>query len=268
MKEQKPLNVRMRSGTRQGSDHIRLGINNQDSRLAEQFFVPAYRKTFCVGLVSDGCTGNPLFSHTEVGSNLMTLYAYRRIQELICSGMGVQEIPKALFSIVTEFILDLMGKVMPATIVWPYPVKIPKRETWTSQARFRYDYLAATLLGFIGDDEDIVVFSAGDGVILVNDSIEFIDQNDNPEYPAISINQAGKGFVVRSYKVADVSRLAIMSDGLKFLVKDAAFVSRLFSYESSNILGLQFLLNTSFLEHPELMKDDATAVTLERLNES
>lgn len=252
--------VTMRKGSLQGSDHIRLGYNNQDAVLAETFSVPAFGKTYWVGLVSDGSTGNPLFSHTEVGANLTVLFAYRRIQELVCSGVALDSIPTSLYPSITEFLLEVMGRVMPETIAWPYPTNMPDRGRWSSQKRFRNDYLAATLLGFISDDTQMVIFSAGDGVILVDDELTIIDQDDRPAYPVVAINTAGVGFVVNVFDVESVSRIAIASDGLKHLMQDHEFVSQMF-VRPPEYFGLQFLLNTT--KRPDLMKDDCTVVTWE-----
>ena len=259
--------ISVRSATHQGSKHIQFGINNQDCCIQETFIIPAFDKQYQVGIVSDGCTGIPGFSHTEVGSALLSAYAFGRIQELICSGAALDEIPRALFQALTEFIRDLAHKVMPPTILWSYPVKIKDREDWDSSTRFRADYLSATLLGFIADDQDLVVFSAGDGVILVNDQLEIIDQKDRPDYPANSINSPGKGFVTRAFKMQDVERLALASDGLKDLIGDPQFARAMFEHEGENPLGLQFLLNIWFSQVPEKMQDDCTVITLQKLED-
>lgn len=253
----------MRSGSKHGTKHARLGINNQDARVSQFFTVPAFaNKQYHVGLVSDGCTGNPLVSHTEVGAHLLSLYAYRRIQELICAKVPMEQIPMVLYPSLTEFMLDLTTKVMPQHVVFNYPFPIRKREHYTGQAIFRTDFLAATLLGFISDGTDLTVFSAGDGVILINDNLTVIDQNDEPSYPVISVNQPGKGFVTQSYRMSDVERVAISSDGLKDLLQNAVFRNELFGHKPDQVQGLQTLLNLTSINSPELMQDDCTAVTL------
>src|SRR3989339_1572452 len=105
--------VFMRRGSVQGTKHMQLGINNQDAWLMEEFPVPAFGKKFCVGIVSDGCTNLPAFSRTEVGSKLLDLFAYSRIQEFVCAGARLEEIPRALFHAITEFTRRLSNDVMP-----------------------------------------------------------------------------------------------------------------------------------------------------------
>jgi hypothetical protein len=254
----------LRDGSKQGTKHVRLGINNQDARVSQSISVPAFGKQYHVGIVSDGCTGQPLFSHTEVGAHLMSLYAYRRIQELICSKLPLQQIPQVLYPSVTEFMLDLTNKVMPSHVVWKYPIKVNDRENYSGQARFRTDYLAATIVGFISDEEDLVVFSAGDGVVLVNDDLTIIDHNDHPDYPVISVNKPSNGFVTESYKMSEVNRVAVSSDGLKQLLQNLEFRAKLFEFQGDKFHGLQTLLNVQSNNTPELMQDDCTVVTLAR----
>jgi Protein phosphatase 2C len=254
----------VRVGSRQGSKHVRLNLNNQDAHVFQSFEVPSYGKKYHVGLVSDGCSGQPAFSHSEVGAHLMALYAYRRIQELICAGVAIEQIPTVLYPSITEFILDIMTKVMPPNIVWKYPIKLEDRENWTGQNRFRVDYLSATLLGFITDGEYLVTFSAGDGLLLVNDDLVVIDQNNQPDYPSISLNKPGVGFISRIYMVSEINRVAIATDGLEKLLQDVEFRNKIFATNPGKVLGLQTLLNVTSTQNPELMSDDCTVVTLEK----
>lgn len=253
----------IRGGSRQGTRHIRLNQNNQDACTYQTFSVPVFDRTYHIGLVSDGCSGNPMFSHSEVGAHLLVLYAYRRIQELICSHVALQDIPKVLYPSITEFLLDIMTKVMPSHVLWKYPVSIKDRQDWNGQTRFKNDFLSATLLGFIADELDLIVFSAGDGIVVVDDEIKIIDQNNQPDYPSISVNRPSEGFQTVQYQTDMVQRVAITTDGLDRLVKDSTFRRQLFESDRDKILGLQTLLNVTSNKHPELMLDDCTAVCME-----
>jgi hypothetical protein len=263
------IKFRVRKGSVHGAKHKNLHVNNQDAMLVENFSISTFKKEYRVGLVSDGCTGNPIFSHNEVGANLLTVFAYRRIQDFICAGANIAEVPKVLFLSITEFIGSLVNQIMPSSVYWPYPVKLKDREGWSSATRFRNDYLAATLLGFITDGVDCVIFSAGDGIIMINDELEIIDQNDQPDYPAVSVNQVGKGFAVKQRPLAEINRLIISTDGLDDgtapLIKEKDFREKMFNHLPGNPFGLQCLLNIYSEQFPEKMKDDCTAVTLEKI---
>ncbi len=262
--------VKVRKATHQGSKHRQLGFNNQDGVLLEPFCIPAFGKRYTVGIVCDGCTGLPGFSKTEVGASLLPVFVYGRCQEFLCSGLPLSQIPTALFQSCTEFLRDLAQKVVPSNLYWGYPEELlpaltklkTGRLDWDVATRFRVDYLSATLLGFVADEAEIVIFSAGDGIILVNDEIDVIDQNNKPEYPASSINNPGKGFSVRIFNRNDIRRVAVCSDGLTELMKDPEFVEQMFSAHPG-LFGLQVLLNNTYNERDYLMEDDCTAITFE-----
>jgi len=262
----------VRKGTKHGSKHIQLGFNNQDAVVLESFAIPAFGKRYHVGIVSDGCTGAPGFSKTEVGSNLLTAYAFGRCQELICASVALPDIPRALFQMCTEFLRDMANKVMPSNILWSYAPEIKPylkedRLAWNSTTRFRTDYLSATLLGFITDEEQLVIFSAGDGIIMVDSELKVIDQDDKPDYPAYSINNPGKGFETAIYDMKKVRRVVIGTDGPKDLMKNPEFVEQLFSHLPGQIMGLQILLNVTYQSQSHLMMDDCTMVTLQRVDQ-
>ena len=258
-----------RSGTVQGSKHMKLDINNQDAVLMSEFQVQAFKKTYRLGLVSDGCTGIPAFSNSEVGSRLLTTFSFGRIQDLICWGASIEEIPLLLFRSSADFLRNLALQVMPSNISWNYPMKFDGeqlfRNTMSATERFKIDYLSATLLGFISDGEKIVVFSAGDGVIIVNDEIEIIDQNDRPKYPVLSINDAKSGFIIKSYTQSEVERLLISTDGIEKLLQLEGFIDEIFG-RPNNPLGIKATLKRHRKDHPELMEDDCTAIVFQQID--
>ncbi len=255
----------MRSGSVQGVKHRQQNINNQDACLYGGYRVPSRGCSYQVGLVSDGCTGIPRFSRTEVGANLLVIFAYSRIQEFISAGLPVTDIPRSLFQSVTEFIRDLTQRLMPGHIHWPYEMQIPDRKHYTGAQRIRADYFSATLLGFISDGETIVTFSSGDGIIVVNDDVMVIDQNDQPNYPSLSINSPNQGFDTTTYVMEDVNRIAVMTDGpSQLLEKEPSFLDKMFAHLPTNQFGLDILLKVSAKRLGHLMSDDCTAVTLEK----
>ena len=268
------ITVRTRKATHQGSKHLQLGFNNQDGVLLEPFNIPAFGKQYTIGIVCDGCTGLPGFSKTEVGASILPVFAFGRCQEFLCAGLPLADIPMVLFQSCTEFLRDLAQKVMPRNVFWGYPDALKPalaklntgRADWDSTTRFRVDYLSATLIGFVTDETLLVTFTAGDGILLVNDDLRIIDQDDKPEYPASSINSPGKGFDVHVLNLSDVRRVAVCSDGLKELMADPKFVDQMFSF-NPGLFGLQVLLNNTYHERDHLMEDDCTTITLERSEE-
>lgn len=258
----------IRKATLHGGKHRQLRINNQDAYVTQTFEVPAYGKTYSVGLVSDGCTGIPAVSRSEVGSNLLVTYALGRIQQLICGGSKLEDIPRVLYSFAAEFLKNLSALVIAEGMHWPYPGQFKGdqafRNSLSAMERFRTDYLSATLIGFITDGETLVTFSAGDGVILVNDDLNVIEQNDRPDYISQSINRPNAGFVTRTYVANDVHHLAISTDGLKVFFSDPQF--RLDIFDPSRMLLA--ILAERFERMPEKMEDDCTVICLNNSKEA
>ncbi len=172
----------VRKGTKLGSRHMRLGLNNQDAVLSEEFYIPSTKKNYYVGLVSDGCTGFPFFSNTEVGSRLLSVFAYDRIQQFLCSGIEMCDVPRVLYGACAQYLQSLTALTLSHSTIWKYPVEHKVLDGRTAQDRLQSDYFAATLMGFISDGNEMIIFTAGDGLVLLNEQITVIDQNDHPEY--------------------------------------------------------------------------------------
>lgn len=266
----------IRKGSIQGTKHAPKGINNQDSVEMQEFGVPKWGTNYRIGIVADGCTGVPAVSRSEVGSNLLTVFCTLRIQELLLAGAKPAEIPLPLYHAVTGFLRSLTALMVPASAYWPYPIKFTGktnefRNTLKAPQRFMLDYLSATILGFVDDGETLVVFRAGDGVIIVNGEISVIDQNDTPEYPSVSVNSPGAGFEVTSHVSSEIRQLALATDGLKKLLVPgrADMPQALFggAKPKEGSLYLQFLLNRLRKSHGEFLDDDCTVLTLETFEE-
>ena len=262
---------RLRTGSVQGVKHAKLGTNNQDAVIVQEFEIPKWRKIYRIGLISDGCSGIPAFTHSEVGAHLMVVNCLGRIQELIIGGARMEDIPLSLYHSATNFMRNLANTIMPANIHWPYGVSFKGnnafRDNLNATRRFIIDYLAATVAGFVDDGETLVVFRADDGVVTVDAEVFVIDQNNQPDYPALSINTPGGGFKVGVYPSADVALLSLATDGIKELltVDELDLPSAFFAAGAEGPMGLQFMLNRLRKAHGDKMSDDCTVLTRERL---
>jgi hypothetical protein len=261
---------RLRTGSVHGVKHAKQNTNNQDAVLAQEFGIIKWRKDFRVGLISDGCSGIPAFTHSEVGSNLMVVNCLARIQELIIGGARMEDIPMPLYHSVTNFMRNLANTIMPANIHWPYGVEFRGSHAFRNQIdatrRFTIDYLAATVAGFIDDGETLVVFRSDDGVVAIDDELFIVDQNNQPDYPALSINSPGGGFNVSVHASADVKRLCLATDGLKELLTVSELgLPGAFFQGDDNPMSVQFALNRLRKDYGDKMGDDCTVLTRERL---
>lgn len=255
----------LREGWTHGKKHIRLRFNNQDSVITQSIHIPATGKTYHIGLLADGCTGLPGVTHTEMGAHLNVIFSLSRIQDLICAGVPIAQIPDVLYELLKGYLSGLVKELMPRETIWTYPIKIKGREDFSSQTRLKTDYLAATLLGFISDETTLVTFYAGDGVIMINDEVQSIDQHDKPDYPIISLNKAGSGFVTKEYDMEGIERVLVGSDGLKEKMPEKAFRDGLFGHQPGSASGLRTFLNLQSDQDPHLLGDDCSAVTLQKV---
>ena len=238
----------VRSGSVAGQAHKRLGINNQDACLWRCMEIDS--RPYAVGVVCDGCTGDrrKRSSRTEIGAVLLSQFACSEIRLMLTANMRPEDIPQALYMRCAAYV----GAVARATVLGA------AEEIWN----FIQSHFLCTLLGFVADSEQLVIFSAGDGVIIVNDDAWIIDQHDQPLYlayhqvdrnilggAALSLPQT---FQIRRLELAAVRRFALCSDGIvkrdpesRAAFVDAADIEALWSYEPQAAAGLQWWLNRS-----------------------
>lgn len=259
----------LKTGSVLGTKHAKLNMNNQDAALTLEFGIPSWGTNYRIGLVSDGCSGIPAFTRSEVGANLLAVFCIARIQELIVGGAGMEEIPLPLYHAVTNFLRTLSNMVIPANVYWPFPVTFSGtnqfRNDLEAPQRFMIDYLAATILGFVDDGETLVTFQAGDGVRVINNAVNIVDQEDRPDYPALSVNSPGLGFQVDVFPSIEVQRIGLATDGIENLLAQPELgLPDLLFGQTHDPMSLQYVLNRLRKQHGDKMGDDCTVVTMER----
>ena len=251
----------VRVGGVPGQRHRIARINNQDKQQCRAFDV--HDVTYTVGMICDGCsTQEPKTSHNEVGARLLSDYATFQINLLLQAGMPLKMIPEALYGRCIGY-LDMICR---ATVMGP-------PEALWEYIRTR---LLCTLLGFVSDGRQLIRFSAGDGIFIVNDRVEIIDQNDVPAYMAyhlISRDMLGpaaeklpRGFDTVTYDVQHLERFAMASDGLKEPQSDGsrtvppAVIAGIWDNQPRYKAGLQYWLNG--LSEEGHFDDDCTVIAL------
>lgn len=177
------------SASIEGISHRQLHYNNQDAYKVKQ------EADFIVGVVCDGCG-----SHTdsEIGAKLtaefVTNFCLTHFQHEKFDG---QKLANAL----TQFYVDC-AKMVHAI----YPNE------------FIRDTFFTTIIGFIISDGQNLVFSAGDGVILIDDKLLIINQQNMPNYLTHNLLNGKKyGFEVRAIENRNFQRLLISTDGISDL---------------------------------------------------
>lgn len=227
-------------GTIQGSAHRKLDYNNQDAVLIFE------AEDLLIGIVADGCGSG---SNSEVGAQL-----------------GVKRITKIIY------------EKIKSNVDWKKNLK-PEMQNYAKTlaelhdvnlAEFVRDYLLFTLVGFVKYEDNITLFSYGDGVIVIDDNISIIDQNNRPKYLNNELkNGEGADFQFQEFKY-EGQKILIGSDGVEDIIdginkktiveysKFNDFISDEFNY-SNPIQIPKFLQKYS---KSNILKDDCTLIMI------
>lgn len=260
-----------RTGSVLGYNHKMKGLNNQD------YYVTAsgqiLRKNYLFGVVLDGCTGGDegrnirkITSKTEVGATLLGTFIKHEIPLILQADTPLLEIPEVLY----QRCLGYLGQLARLTVFGPSDVM------WDFIKR----HLLCTVVGFIFalDEKKLLTFTAGDGVIIINDKIFVIDQQDKPLYLAYHLVDRGilgasfellpKSFETVQYEDVNVDNFAICTDGIGPLCKDTAknswgdapeLMKNIWMYQPNASAGLQWFLNRE-LNFNHRFSDDCAVI--------
>ena len=228
----------VRAGRVIGRDHMLRQANCQDSyAVVEQ---PA-------SLVAIVCDGSGSGRYSEFGSLLGAQYVAARAAEHLQANVAPDELPALLHRQIVTFLGDLRDLVQ--TI---------------DPLAFVREHLLFTILGVAIKGGAGVIFSAGDGTVILDDEVNLIDQNNTPQYIAYHLLSAAElgdytpasGFAVLPL-ASGWQRLAIASDG--FEPELAAHL-----WGQVHPLGLQRKLN-GWSNSQRRFRDDATVIAIEQL---
>ena len=199
------MNARVVSASVVGREHIRLWMNNQDGIAKGKVEINGKEHLYAV--VTDGCSEG---LHSEVGAKLLARFIVGEIPVILFCGTTLEELPKALFMRCIGYLRGIAAQTV-----------IGDQQEMVS---FIKNYLLCTVVGFVMDDESCVVFHAGDGVIVVNDTVCRINQDNKPRYLAYHlvdrrylVQQSAsqpEGFEAFYFSLKTLDRLVIATDGL------------------------------------------------------
>jgi len=253
----------LRRGSIIGTKHRRSGINNQDFvgtncwEIAERSLVS--------GVVCDGCTvaGSPKSSRNEVGAALLGNFALAELALLVRANIPLPEIPAMLFHRCVAY----LGMIARHSVTG---------DSWRAW-KFIETHLLTTLVGFVADEDTLVYFSSGDGVIIVNDDVKIIDHNGSPHYMAYHLVdrqillryapglKLASSFESCAIPLAEVERFGIATDGLVDERNPTGIrpedLRGIFEHERSAPAGLQWHLNIR-TNQGSGFADDCSAIVL------
>jgi serine/threonine protein phosphatase PrpC len=231
--------VRARAGQIIGRDHMARQANCQDS------YALAQTETCIAGVVCDGCGEG---QHSEVGSTLAAKYIVTQILAMLEEGCPLETIPTMLYQRVVGYLDELVALSAPMNTV-----------------QFVQHHLLFTIVGVILTEQGGLIFSSGDGLIVVDDHVTPIDQRNKPAYIAyhlirehvVSLSVIQHNFIVQTLE--NWERIVIATDG--FNVDLLPQVQGL-----KHPRSLQRKLNV-WSNQERHFKDDATLIVIEKVED-
>jgi hypothetical protein len=185
-------------------------------------------------------------SRSEVGASLAAAFIAGQAAALLEQGCSLEAIPALLHGQILSYLRRLIAATQPVN-----PVE------------FIRQHLLFTIVGAVVTEQGGVTFSAGDGLICIDEALICIDQSNKPAYIAYHLLQGGleENFVLPdSFEVYPVrddwQRLAIASDGFT-----ADLLPQVWGLTHPR--GLQRKLNV-WGNQERRFDDDATIIVIER----
>jgi hypothetical protein len=243
-------NFEIRAGSVIGSEHVFRQANCQDKyRYLE---IEADGQSYLIGVVCDGCSSG---RHSEIGAALLAEFLVHEAARQLKVGQPVEQIPTELYRQTLSFLQNLSRLVL------------GQAPTDLEKSGFVGAYLLATVLGFIIGPEKTVIFTAGDGLLIINDQLTVLDESNAPTYPAYGLldpHQLDDGIPTRTdfdlqiLDTAQLARLAIWTDGFNPALSGLI-------WQLGGPCSLQRQLNV--WSNQKLFSDDTTGITVSRMKD-
>ncbi len=176
---------RVHSGLIAGREHILEGRNCQDALYT--LTCKCQGRLYHVGVVADGCSAG---KHSEVGAQLAVRFIAEDVRRLLQHDVAFSALPGMLFGDLVHFLKEIVAAyhfVTPGDLV-----------------AYVEDYLLFTVIGYVvseGDQQQMLVFAAGDGIVILNEQRYLLDQQNAPHY-------VGYQVIERSYLRSDAPTLS------------------------------------------------------------
>lgn len=232
-------NLRVRYGRIIGRNHMQRQQNCQDSLTVIE------TESLAIGVICDGCGSG---SSSEVGAILASSFLAEEAAKALENGTPLSELTVYLCTKLQTMLSWFIAVMQPDDL-----------------SAFVQEHLLFTVLGFAvhKDTQDVLIWAAGDGWVLMDDQFQHRDQQNTPEYPAYallphsSLRRSHAELAFETIKVPhNWKRFAIASDGLE----DTAIP---LIWGQTHPRGLQRTLNRLSLNEQRL-QDDTSVIVVER----
>ena len=214
-----------------GQTHQQMYLNNQDA------YKVINDNNFIVGVVCDGCGS---CKDSEIGAKLTAEFVANYCYE--------------------KFRFKKFNGIELTNAITKYYEEIAKISLAPNKKTFINDVFFATIIGVIVSDKQTIVFWAGDGVVVVDDTIEVIEQDNAPDYLTHNLLSGKKyGFSERVI-THKFDRILISTDGIEDIWENADANDVINTLFSDNFFEKEVLLS-KFLSESNIY-DDTTMILI------
>jgi len=230
---------RVKTGSIIGRAHSQHQANCQDKfaltteKIGEQHYL--------IGVVADGCGSG---KHSEIGAGLLANFLVRETARQLAKGTDLTELPNLLYPAAVCYLKRVLAGLQPGD-----PANLGQTVA---------DYFLATALGFVIGPEKGIIFTAGDGLLAINETVNVLDKQNYPDYLGYHLlagSEMPMTFEVTEFEVAELERLAIWTDGLC-----PEHLPQTWGHQHPR--GLQRQLN--LLSRSGCLVDDTTGIVIEK----
>ncbi|OGI16594.1 MAG: hypothetical protein A3J63_01970 [Candidatus Moranbacteria bacterium RIFCSPHIGHO2_02_FULL_40_12b] len=234
------------AGTVIGTEHRRLGKNNQDG-----YFIAANGYVLSAA-ISDGCSSS---ISSEVGAKLLSRFIAEEALKLIMRECVIKgsEIMERLEENAIKYMKNILSRHQ-------------------NPESALDEMFLATIVGVIMNDYFATIYAIGDGVYALNGEIGIIDESNMPNYPAYKVLPGNyevdeskiKLRLKREVFTDDVESILIATDGANDLIRKAGRTINILGKEEK-VKGLnQFEKEEKYLRNPTLLQKRLTQLNTER----
>jgi len=275
-----------------GSDHARVGRNNQDAALVVR------GDRFLLGVVSDGCGS---CHRSEVGAVLATRLVARWVPQLLLDSPAANF--PAMMEVARKNIVFSVKQIADAVADLDHSALDTTEDGQFLGGGLSADWIVsdcflATIVGFFATDEHVVLFRIGDGYTAVNGAVGRHESKDNaPAYPAYDLltmvdpetREEASKVAIEVFPTQSIDRLMVATDGVRHIEEreyenvpgksrpvggleqlwaDEVFLNPFRMGRSLSMLNHDVVVpdwaGQSLVTCPSILKDDTTVISIRR----
>lgn len=249
--------------TRQGFEHIRLGISNQD------YINIKISEKLLVGVLCDGCTTNSEKHISDFSSNE---FAAQALSEMIAN-LCFENIKPRKNRVNLENFMSWLNKHTQKNmekVLWRLGVKKS-----VQQELFQFQNMTTTVVGFVIREKEYFLFHCGDGIAKVNKNLYDLSHDSGTYFGS---TKEAKFKIFHTGQTDDLKTVMIASDGFSSIpILESESFNRFYNSKKNFETGYIDLIPEFHIEvlnkfYPSFEvdkkwpKDDSSMILIRRAN--